>query len=320
MDSKLSLMSSQSDEAGRPLVTTPGVPSSISLQIALEKARAPKTQAFANSSDRLRESKPPVYAEERSLQHFDSSQWAKEQHDIKALGDCDGSDRVHSDFKVLQGVIDDLRTRNVQSWRDKASALDRLEQHVAFLRTANWRKAKDVDELEEQLVIVDTAYTEELEKLTLEAEQERSRAENLAKELEVAASNSSSYERLAEQAVSSIEGLHEETARLKADLKRKELESEKHLLEYKTVLEEKQRMAEKLKEVRNEASDMSFEQKEAEAMIEDLESKVKSLAEERDRLKYERDKDRLDMDVLKLESEDIADAQCRLRSDRKSVV
>lgn len=319
MDSKLSLMSSQSDEAGRPLVTTPGVPSSISLQIALEKARAPKTQPSPRSMDRLKRYKPPVQSEASSNQHFDIGQWAKEHHNNTVVGDSNGNDRVYSDFEELQGVIDDLRTRNVHSWKDKASALARLEQHFTFLQAVNRRKAKELDELEEQLVILDTAYTEELEKVTLEAEQEKSRAKTIARELELAASNSSSYEKVAEQAVSSIEGLHQETVRLEADLKRKELESEKRRVDYKAVLEENQRLVEKLKEVRNHASDMSFEQKEAEAIIEELESKVKSLTEDRNLLKAERDEDRLEMDVLKLESEDIVDAKSRLRAKEEEV-
>ncbi|KAI2489628.1 hypothetical protein MHU86_24959 [Fragilaria crotonensis] len=319
MDSKLSLMTSNSDEAGRPLVTTPGVPSSISLQIALEKARVPESHTAPSSFDRLRRHQPSN-AEELSLQHFDSNKWEGEQKDTTVFGDdASGEDGFVSDLKVLQGAIDEMRTRNIHSWREKASALERLEQHFARQHAENQRNAKEVYDLEDQLLIADSAFTEELEKLTLEAKREKNHAQKLAKELESATSNSSSYEKVAEQAVSSIESLHQETIRLKADLTRKEAESEKRLLDFNTLLGEQQRLAEKLKEVQNQASDLSFEQNEAETVIKELESKVKSLTEDRDRLKLERDKDRLQMDVLQLESEDIADVKTRLRSKQDEI-
>lgn len=230
-----------------------------------------------------------------------------------------GDDSFVFDLTQLQDAIDEIRMSNSDSWKDKARALNRVQQHFVRQQTMNQRTADELNAVEEQLRLLEGEYTHELEKLTSEAEKERRRADNLAHQLKIATQDNTSYEKVAEQAVSSIEGLHQEMISLKADLKKREVESEKLLDEYHAVLEANATLTGKLDAVERQASHVSVAHGEAEATIRDLEAKVNALTEEKTRLMQERNNDHLEMDGLRLESENLADAESRLRSKEAEV-
>jgi hypothetical protein len=318
MDSMLSLMSTDTNEAGGPLVTTPGVPSSISLQIALEKARATKGQ------ERKKIHRPPQGLDPSSHEGSQDvascvSPMDRSEESAFATAPKNGADSFIYDLQELHGAVEEMRKGNNGSWILKAKALERLQHYLVRQETMNQRTADELNAVEEQLRLVELDYTEELEKCDAEANRDRFRAGDLERELQLATQENKSYEKVAEQAVSSIEGLHEEMILLKAKLKRTEIESEQRLQDFRTVREANEKLTATLKGVQSQASNLSFQHAESNTFVDELQSKVKDLTTERDKLKEQRDEDRFEMDELRLDSDNIVDAESRLQSKEDEI-